>query len=271
MSTFLPLLISWLQLYGYPVLGIGVFAASVGVPLPVSFMLLAAGAFAALGDFNVGFLLLIAVVASTSGDSVGYCIGRFGGGKLLPWLVSQKHVRLLSPRLLDGLTRSRLYFHKRGGWAIFLSRFLFSALGGTINLVAGAELYPYPRFLVLDFSGEVLGAVIPLALGYAFGASWEEVGDILAAVSALVLALFVAGYLAYLLVKMLRRTRLTSAKPFILLPDEPQNLLPNGRQDDMIENDFRADFPFLPPSSHLERIHGEDKFPMNGRDKFPTS
>lgn len=263
MSTFLPLLISWLQLYGYPVLAICVFSASVGIPLPVSLMLLAAGAFAALGDFNLGLLLLIAVVASTAGDSTGYCIGRFGGAKLLPWVARQKQVRLLSPRVLDGLARSRLYFQKRGGWAIFLSRFLFSALGGTINLVAGAELYPYPRFLLLDCSGEFLGAIIPLVLGYAFGASWEEVGDILGAASALVLALLLAIYLAYLLVKMLQRTKITTAKPFILLPDE--------QQDDIIENDFRAEIPILPPSEALERIHDEDKFPMNGRDKFPTS
>jgi membrane-associated protein len=266
MNTFLPLLISWLQLYGYPVLGVSVFCASVGVPLPVSLMLLAAGAFAALGDFNIGFLLIIAVVASTSGDSVGYCIGRFGGSKLLAWVARQKYVRYLSPRAHENVTRSRLYFQKRGGWAIFLSRFLFSALGGTINLIAGTEFFPYPRFLVLDFSGEFLGALIPLVLGYAFGASWEEVGDILAAVSVLITALLLAGYLAYRLVKMLRRTKLTPTKPFILLPDEKLD-----HHDDIAENDFQAAFSVLPPSDTLERIHDKDKFPMNGRDKFPTS
>ncbi len=260
MNTFLPLLISWLQLYGYPALVLSIFIASVGVPLPISFVLLAAGAFAALGDFNVGVLLLIAVTAATAGDSAGYCIGRFGGNRFLSWLARPRPRYVLSPRVLTSVTRSRSYFNRRGGWAIFLSRFLFSGLGGTINLIAGIELYPYPRFLLLDFCGELVGALIPVLLGYAFGASWEVVGDIMASITTLVAALLVAGYLAYRLLKMVRRVRIRS----IYANKEK-------RISGVLENDFLEAAPILPPSASLERIHGEDEFPMAGRDKFPTS
>lgn len=71
------------------------------------------------------------------------------------------------------------HFKRRGAWAIVMSRFLFSALGGTINVIAGADSYPYRRFVLYDVAGETLGAIIPLALGYAFGATWEDVGDLL--------------------------------------------------------------------------------------------
>ncbi|HEV2655160.1 MAG TPA: hypothetical protein VGT82_09375, partial [Ktedonobacteraceae bacterium] len=93
----------------------------------------------------------------------------------------------------------------RGGLAIFLSRSVVSALGGTINLLSGAEVYPYHRFLVYDISGELCAAIIPLALGYIFGASWEAIGNILGMVSLLVFGLLVAAYLSYRLIRMLQR------------------------------------------------------------------
>ncbi|GHO92830.1 hypothetical protein KSF_028780 [Reticulibacter mediterranei] len=260
MSTFLPLLISWLQLYGYPALALSIFIASVGVPLPISFVLLAAGAFAALGDFNVVVLLLIAVTSATCGDSVGYCIGRFGGIRFLSWLARPRRTYVLSPHILTSITRSRSYFNRRGGWAIFLSRFLFSGLGGTINLIAGIELYPYPRFLLLDFCGELVGALIPVLLGYAFGASWEIVGDILASITTLLAALLIAGYLAYRLLKMIQRIRMRSI-----------HINLERKLSGVLENDFLEAAPILPPSGSLERIHGEDEFPRTGRDKYPTS
>lgn len=265
MNTFLPLLVGWLQLYGYPALALSIFIASAGVPLPVSFVLLAAGAFAALGDFNIVVLLLISVTASTCGDCAGYWIGRVGGSKLLPWLAHRKHSPVLSPRWLARVTRSRTYFRRKGGWAIFLSRFLFSALGGTINLIAGVELYPFPRFVLFDFSGELMGALIPLALGYAFGASWEAVGDLLASATVLIAALVVAIYLAAWLFKMLRRAKSRAV--------ERPSAQSEGKPVQRIENDFRVGKGslFLPPTPALERIHVEDKFPMVDGDKFPNS
>jgi len=40
-------------------------------------------------------------------------------------------------------------------------------------MIAGAEEFAYPRFFLYDFIGEAMWAVIPLALGYIFGANWE--------------------------------------------------------------------------------------------------
>ncbi len=204
MNTFLPTLINWLQQYGYPALWLSTFIAAIGAPLPISFVLLAAGAFSALGDFNLVLLALIAISASIGGDTVGYFIGRRVGGQLLDKLERQQKFHLISPRTI---AHSRVYFIKRGGWAVFLSRFLFPAFGGVINLLAGAEIYPYRRFLPLDVCGEALGALIPLALGYTFGASWDAVGDILTAISGFVTAVLITTYLTVRLVRMLQRMK----------------------------------------------------------------
>ncbi len=209
MSNLLSTLLTFFQNYGYPALWIAVFVAAAGVPLPIGLVLLAAGAFAALGEFNFVLLFALAFSALVCGDNVGYLIGRLWGSKVLDWLeTSQKWNRFIPSRTI---VRSRNYFQRRGGWAIFLSRFLFSALGGAVNLLAGSELYPYRYFALSDTSGEALGAIIPLLFGYIFGASWEAVGDVLGSLSFLVLALSVVIILVIRLIKYIRRLELAKA------------------------------------------------------------
>ena len=205
MSNLLSFLLTFLQNYGYLALWIAVFVAAVGIPIPITLLLLAAGAFAALGDFNIGLLFITAFSALVCGDNTGYWIGRIWGSKVLDRIErSKRWNRLIPPRRI---AQSRQYFRSRGGWAIFLSRFLFSALGGVINLLSGSELYPYRNFLFFDTSGEALGAIIPLMLGYIFGASWEAVGDVLGYSSFLILSLLIVILLVIRLISYARNLK----------------------------------------------------------------
>jgi membrane-associated protein len=201
-SSLLSLLLTFLQNYGYLALWIIVYVAAVGIPIPITLLLLAAGAFAALGDFNMLLLFIISFSALVCGDNTGYWIGRIWGSKVLNWIERSKRWNRLIPS--QRIARSRQYFQYRGGWAIFLSRFLFSAFGGIINLLSGSELYPYRYFLLFDSSGEALGAIIPLSLGYVFGASWEAVGDVLGYSSFLILSMLIVVVLALHLIKNAR-------------------------------------------------------------------
>ncbi|MGZ3617108.1 MAG: DedA family protein [Ktedonobacteraceae bacterium] len=202
MSNLLSLLLTFLQSYGYIALWITVYVAAVGIPIPITLLLLAAGAFAALGDFNLALLFVISFSALVCGDNTGYWIGRIWGSRALNWIErSKRWNRLIPPQRI---VQSRQYFRRRGGWAIFLSRFLFSALGGIINLLSGSELYPYRYFLLFDTPGEALGAIIPLMLGYVFGASWEAVGDVLGYSSFLILSLLIVIILVSRLIKNAR-------------------------------------------------------------------
>lgn len=199
-NSLLFYLLTLLQEYGYPILWVSVFIGALGIPLPNTLVLLAAGAFAALGNFNFAILLAVAVSAFVAGDNASYWIGRRWGSRLITWLEQ----RLIRPRTV---ARSQMYFRRLGGWAIFFSRFLISALGGEINLLAGAEIYPYRRFLLYDLSGETLGALLPLSLGYIFGASWVAVGDILGSFSLFLLTLLIVLFLSYQALRLLRGIR----------------------------------------------------------------
>jgi membrane-associated protein len=205
MSTILPYLLNWLREFGYPVLWLTVFIAAVGVPLPITLLLLAAGAFSALGDFNLLLLVVIAWTASSCGDSVGYWIGywigRCWGSKVLNWTEHSKWRRLFPP---SKIKQSQQYFNQRGAWAIFLSRFLFSSLGGVINLVAGSDSYSYHRFLVYDIVGELLGAAIPLTVGYE---GWKTLGNILVSLSGYSIGLCAVILISIQFVRRLRRPK----------------------------------------------------------------
>jgi membrane protein DedA with SNARE-associated domain len=66
-------------------------------------------------------------------------------------------------------------------------------------------LYPYRYFLIWDIVGEILGALMPLLLGFAFGASWDAMGDVIGTFSLLVLGLLVVIYLFIRLLRYARR------------------------------------------------------------------
>jgi membrane-associated protein len=204
MSMLLPYLVSWLQEYGYLALWLAIYVASVGVPLPIGLVLLAAGAFASLGDFNIILLAIIAIGAAVCGDCTGYFIGHLWGTKVLDRL---EHAQVRWIITAQAVSRSRAYFGQYGGWAIFLSRFLVSALGGIINVLAGADPYPFRRFLLYDVFGEMIGAVSSLVLGYFVGASWEALGDLLGGLSGLLVGLLVIAFLVVRIVFMLRATK----------------------------------------------------------------
>jgi membrane-associated protein len=193
-----------LQLYGYPALWLIVFVAAAGAPISGSLLLFAAGAFASLGDFNIFMLFPIALSAAVMGDNLGYFIGRRVGMPLIGWLERQKRFRFITPQALE---RGRAYFRRRAAWTVFITRFLIVVLGGPVNLVAGLEQYPYHNFLFWDISGQILGAIIPLGLGYVFARSWEEVAGIFGALSSLFLALLVVMILLALMVRKIRQRR----------------------------------------------------------------
>ncbi len=220
MNTLLPIIITWLQFYGYPVLWLCIFIAAIGIPLPISLLLLSTGAFAALGDFNIFLLFITSWSASVCGDNAGYWIGYKVGPGVINWLSKQRRIHFISPKVAN---RARNYFQSKGTWAIFLSRCLLPALGGIINILAGAEQYPYKRFLIADAAGEALGIFPTLILGFAFGASWDALGDLITNASILILLVLIAVYLAVLLLRTLRRMRVDKQETLAKVAAEKMN------------------------------------------------
>ena len=147
--------------YGLPVLFGIALIASVGLPLPTSLFLIAAGAFAEQGDLNFTWAIVLASSGAIIGDNIGYGIGRWGGRALVTRLSSWFGGK---PRLADATAAAQRW----GGAVVFLSRWLLSPLGSWVNLTSGMTTYPWPRFLLWDALGEVLWVILYMTFGWMF-------------------------------------------------------------------------------------------------------
>ena len=74
-------------------------------------------------------------------------------------------------------------------------------------MLAGADPYPFRRFLLYDVFGAMIGAVSSLVLGYFVGASWEALGDLLGGLSGLLVGLLVIAFLVVRIASMIRATK----------------------------------------------------------------
>ena len=84
--------------------------------LPGDSLLFAAGAFAALGSFNIAVLLIILFVAAALGDTANYWIGHFFGKKIV--------AHPIIPINEGHITQTNEFYKKHGGKTIILARFI---------------------------------------------------------------------------------------------------------------------------------------------------
>ncbi|MGA7237814.1 MAG: VTT domain-containing protein [Bryobacteraceae bacterium] len=184
--------------YGAPALFGIVAIAAIGLPLPVTLLLLIAGSMISQGAMNPWLAIGAAGAGSILGDQAGYAIGRWGGPKAiakLSGLIGKKG----SIETVEAKARAW------GGPGIYLTRWLLSPLGPWINLASGTASYPWYRFLFWDVLGELTGAALYISLGRYFSDRIIALDAILGNVTWAVVALFAAIVLGYRLVSYLRR------------------------------------------------------------------
>lgn len=101
------------------------------------------------------------VAGAFAGESIGYAIGRWAG----PWLRDSRLGRWIGPR---NWQRAETYLRRRGGIAIFLSRFL-PVLHSVVPVTVGMSGYPYRKFVAWTIPACVLwsGIYITIAAGAA--------------------------------------------------------------------------------------------------------
>jgi membrane-associated protein len=150
-----------LSQYGSPVLFAAVMVAAIGVPLPVTLLLVVTGSLISQGVMKFWWAIGVASAGSIVGDQIGYAIGRWGGTRLI-----SKCIALLGGR--ERLAQAEAKARRWGGWGVFFSRWLVSPLGPWINFASGIAEYSWVRFVIWDVLGEVLGVVIFIALGRTF-------------------------------------------------------------------------------------------------------
>ena len=150
--------------YGYWVIFFGVMLENGGVPLPGETILLFAGFLAYHGEINLVRAMATAAAGATIGDSLGFCLGRYGGTAFV-----EKYRRRIF-FLRRQFDRARTIFLEHGQWAIFVARFV-TGLRIFSGILAGMFGMAYPRFLFFNFTGAVLWSLTIGSVGFMFGGS----------------------------------------------------------------------------------------------------
>ena len=184
---------------GAPLFGLILFIGALGIPVPASVLLIAAGAFSQQGIltwYEVAFFGLFGVVL---GDALSFGIGYFAKD----W-VNRRFGN--SPTWKN----ARDTFDSRAGMTIYLTRFLVTALAVPTNLIAGGSGIRFRRFMTYDTLGELTWVVLYGGLGYWFGTQWELVSDFISNFGGLLLGVVLLGGGLWLGVRGLRK-RATAA------------------------------------------------------------
>lgn len=128
--------------------------------LPGDSLLFAAGAFSAIGSFNLGLLLALLWVAAFLGDSVNYWVGHYFGQKILdnPKIpINQEHI-----------DKTQKFYDKHGGKTIFWARFM-PIIRTFAPFVAGVGKMDYKKFVFYNAVGGFVWVFGFTLLGFFFG------------------------------------------------------------------------------------------------------
>ena len=128
--------------------------------LPGDSLLFAAGAIAALGNFDPWLLGLLLIAAAFLGNVANYSVGRWVGQRAFTG-----EVRWLRKDYLD---RAHAFVEKHGVVAIIITRFA-PILRTFAPFVAGVTAMGYRRFLAFNAIGAALWVGLFVGAGYFFG------------------------------------------------------------------------------------------------------
>lgn len=140
----------------------------IGLVVPGDTVVIVAGT--AIASPMEGVLLGVAVVlGSLLGESLGFWLGRYFGPRIRASRIGQK----LGDRNWD---RADRYLRRRGGPAIFLSRFL-PVLHSLVPLTVGMSGYRYRRFLAWTAPACLIWAALYITVAATAAGTYRELAD----------------------------------------------------------------------------------------------
>ena len=114
-------------------------------------------------------LVVTVIVGALCGESIGFALGRYFGPKIrasrLGRRIGERH-----------WVRAENYLDRRGGIAVFLSRFL-PVLHSLVPVTVGMSTMPYRRFIAWTAPACVLWAFAYVTVGSAAAGGYREVSE----------------------------------------------------------------------------------------------
>ncbi|MCU1519211.1 MAG: DedA family protein [Pseudarthrobacter sp.] len=166
-------------------------ALFIGFVIPGETAAVLGGVVASRGEVQLPVMMAVAVVAAVLGDTVGYEIGKYLGPRLGKSKAMTRHRKRIN--------KAQDFLRRRGGWAVFLGRFV-AFFRAVMPALAGTSRMPYGRFVLFNAAGGLTWGIGFVLLGYLAGNSYEAVAkaagrDIAVVVAAVAVAALVAWHL----------------------------------------------------------------------------
>ena len=191
-------LINLLQEFGLGLVFVNVLALQAGLPVPAYPVLIVAGAYAAMGGNPLWTLVAVGVLASLIADTMWYGAGRKYGMRILSTLCRVSLSQDSCVRQTESI------FQRFGPGSMLFAKFV-PGFASVATALAGALRLPYWVFVLFDAIGAALWVGVGVGLGYIFRDAIEELMLKLSSLGKYGLALIVAGFAVWILIKWFRR------------------------------------------------------------------
>ncbi len=234
MTTGMHSATDFLLLHGYIVVFVAVSIEQIGLPIPSGPVLLAAGALVGFHRLDLIPVLVLALAASLTCDTLWFGLGRRRGGSVL------KFVCRVSIEPDSCVSKTRSAYHRFGAQSLLISKFLpwFGTLGPPLAGMSNLAMW---KFLVLDSGGALLWAGAYVACGWLFRRQLEDVVAALSRFGATVAYAFGLAGAAYLVFKLVRVFRhLRAYRTHRMSPDELKRRMDAGEPLALV--DLRSPF-----------------------------
>lgn len=154
--------------HGYWAVGAALLLENAGIPVPGETILLLASFMAySQHELQLSWIMVVATVAATLGDNLGFALGYYGGR---PLLARYQTLFRLKQSTLD---RGEQLLARYGPATIFVARFVFG-MRIIAGPMAGVLRMAWKRFLIFNFFGAVLWVSVISSVGYFFGRHWDR-------------------------------------------------------------------------------------------------
>ena len=163
---------------------------SMGIPSPGETALVAAAVLASQGKLQIWLVILIGCASAIVGDNIGYLLGRKLGREVLeakgPFHTHRRKALAAGDR----------FFARHGAWTVFLGRWIALIRIATAWL-AGINEMRFAQFFVWNAFGGITWGITYGLVGYYGGHAAAHVLSQIGIVGAVILAVFVIGFLLY--------------------------------------------------------------------------
>ena len=177
--------------------GLGIFLETsvlVGLVVPGdSIVIVAATAVANPAEFIA--LVVVAILGALGGESVGFALGKFFGPRI-------RHSRLGARIGEHNWVRAENYVDRRGGIAVFISRFL-PVLHSLVPLTVGMSTMRYRKFIAWTAPACIVWALAYVSVGSAAAGSYRQLADQLHGAGYIFVGIIVAFLILVIIAKKL--------------------------------------------------------------------